>query len=82
MAVKGAVEDGRFTLVDEVFFLSPMHFKDFAEFETQVIGASHSQHQLSAAVYASVRHDFNKVMSDDGAHFLMPVRVDVLEVVN
>jgi len=80
-AVKSAVEDGRFTLVDEVFFLSPMHFIDFAEFEEKVIGVSHSQHQLSAAVYESVRHDFNMVMTDDGAQFLMPMRVDVLEVV-
>jgi len=80
-AVKNTVEDGRFTLIDEVFFLSSMHFKNFAEFEEKVIGVSHSQHQLSAAVYVSVRHDFNRVMTDDGAHFLMPMRVDVLEVV-
>jgi ubiquinone/menaquinone biosynthesis C-methylase UbiE len=80
-ALVQAVEDGRFTLVDEVFFLSPMHFTDFAEFEEKVIGVSHSQHQLSAAVYESVRHDFNMAMTDDGAHFLMPMRVDVLQVV-
>jgi len=80
-AMKRAVENGRFTLTDEVFFLSPMHFTDFAEFEEKVIGVSHSQHQLSAAVYESVRHDFNMAMTDDGAHFLMPMRVDVLEVV-
>jgi len=79
-AVKNTVEDGRFTLVDEVFFLSSMHFKNFAEFEEKVIGVSHSQHQLSAAVYESVRHDVNRAMSDDGAQFLMPMRVDLLEV--
>jgi len=80
-ALEHAVEDGHFTLVDEVFFLSPMHFIDFAEFVEKVIGVSHSQHQLLAAVYESVRHDFNMAMTDDGAHFLMPMRVDVLEVV-
>jgi len=80
-AVENTVEDGRFILVDELFFLTPVHFKDFTEFEEKVIGVSHSQHQLSAAVYESVRHDFNRAMSDDGAQFLMPMRVDVLEVV-
>ncbi len=77
-AVKRAVEDGRFTLVTERFFLSPMHFADFAAFEAKVIGVTHSQHQLSAAVYASVRCDFHKAMREDGAHFLMPMRVDLL----
>ncbi len=79
--VKRAVEDGRFTLVTERFFLSPMHFADFAAFEAKVIGATHSQHQLSSAVYASVRRDFHRAMGEDGAHFLMPMRVDLLKVV-
>jgi len=80
-AVKKAVEDGRFTLAGEVFFLSPMHFHNFAAFEEKVIGVSHSQHQLSETIYESVKHNFNKVMTDDGAHFLMPMRVNLLAVV-
>ena len=80
-AVKRAVECGRFTLVTERFFLSPMHFADFAAFEAKVIGVTHSQHQLSEDVYASVRRDFQRAMKADGAHFLMPMRVDLLKVV-
>jgi len=80
-AVKHAVDDGRFTLADEVFFLSPMHFIDFSEFEDKVIGVSHTRHQLSDAVYESVRQAFNMVMTANGAHFLMPMRVDLLKVV-
>ncbi len=79
-AIRCAVADGRFTLVDELFFLSPMHFTDFAEFEEKVIGVSHSEHQLSDTVYQQVRQSFAKKMTDDGAHFLMPMRVDLLEV--
>jgi len=80
-AVKHAVDDDRFTLADEVFFLSPMHFIDFAEFEDKVIGVSHTRHQLTDAVYESVKQSFNMAMTKDGAHFLMPMRVDLLEVV-
>jgi len=78
-AIKRAVEDGRFRLLDEVFFLAPMHFTDFPEFERKVIGATHSNHQLSADVYRQVEQAFAAKMTDDGAHFLQPMRVDVLE---
>jgi len=78
--VKKAVEDGRFIVADEVFFLSPMRFSDFSEFEEKVIGATHSNHQLSDDVYRQVKKAFAAKMTDDGAHFLQPMRVDVLEV--
>jgi len=80
-AVKAAVEDGRFRLVDEVFFQSRMFFRDFADFEEKVIAVTHSNHQLSDALYEPVRQSFNMVMTANGAHFLMPMRVDLLEVV-
>jgi len=80
-AVKRAVEDGRFTLADELFFQSRMYFSDFADFEEKVIAVSHSNHHLSDAVYEPVRQAFNIVMTANGAHFLMPMRVDLLKVV-
>jgi len=78
-AVKRAVDDGKFHLVDEVFFLAPMHFSDFSIFEQKVIGVTHSNHQLSDDVYRQVQKAFAAKMTDDGAHFLQPMRVDVLE---
>lgn len=80
-AVKRAVEDGRFRLVDEVFFQSRMFFRDFADFEEKVIAVTHSNHQLSDALYEPVRQSFNMAMTANGAHFLMPMRVDLLKVV-
>jgi len=79
-SIKKAVDDGIFTLIDEVFFFAPMHFADFAEFEQKVIGVTHSNHQLSDDVYRQVQEAFASKMTDDGAHFLQPMRVDVLEV--
>jgi len=78
-AVKKAVEAGQFTLVDEVFFLAPLHFTDFNAFEQKVIGVTHSNHQLSDDVYRQVRKAFTSQMTLDGAHFLQPMRVDVLK---
>jgi len=74
-------EDGRFIVADEMFFFSPISFGDFSEFEEKVIGVSHTQHELSEAVHNSVRQAFNMAMTDDGVHFLMPRRVDLLKVV-
>jgi len=79
-AVKATVDDGRFTLIDEVFFLAPMRFADFSEFEEKVIGVTHSQHQLSEDLYCQVKKAFESKLTDNGANFLMPMRVDVLEV--
>ena len=78
-AVKKAVDDERFALIDEVFFLAPMHFADFSEFEQKVIGVTHSHHQLSDEIYRQVKQAFSAKMNDDGANFQMPVRVDLLE---
>ena len=76
--LKNAVDEGLFELVDEVFFNSPMHFQDFAEFEENTIRATHSEHNLDDELYAIVKQRFEQHMSDDGANFLMPIRVDLL----
>lgn len=77
--VKKAVDSGLFKLVDEVFFNSPMHFESFAAFENKVIGATHTEHHLDDALYQTVKTAFEKHLGDDGAHFEMPIRVDLLQ---
>jgi hypothetical protein len=77
-AVKNTVEEDLFELVEEVFFNSPMHFDNFAEFEENTIKATHSEHNLDDELYAIVKHRFEQHMSDEGASFLMPIRVDLL----
>ncbi len=72
-------EEGGFRLVQEVFFLAPMHFADFPEFDRKVIGVTHIDHQLSDDVHRRVRKAFAAKMTDDGAHFLQPMRVDLLQ---
>lgn len=74
-----AVDSGLFQLVEEVFFNTPGHYRDFAEFENSIINATYSRHRLSTDLYEQVRQKFEQHMGDDGAHFLKPIRVDLLK---
>lgn len=76
--VKKAVDEGLFQLVEETFFNTPGHYQHFSEFENTIINATHSHHHIDASLYEQVRKKFEKHMGDDGAHFLTPVRVDLL----
>ena len=77
--IKKAVDDGLFELVKETFFNSPMKFESFAEFENNTIKATHSNHTLDVKLYNLVKQRFEQHIGDDGAHFLMPMRVDLLQ---
>ena len=56
-----------------------MKFENFAEFENNTINATHSDHQLDEDLYRLVKQRFEQHLGDDGAHFLMPMRVDLLQ---
>ena len=77
--VKKAVDEGLFSLLEETFFNSPMKFENFSEFENNTIKATHSDHKLGEQLYALVKQRFEQHIGDDGAHFLMPIRVDLLQ---
>ena len=76
--VKGSVDDGLFQLVTQTFFNSPMHFENFQAFENNTIKATHSDHDLDDELYERVKQHFEQHVGEDGAHFLMPIRVDLL----
>ena len=77
-AVRAAVDDGTYELVDEIFFNAPVVFKDFDEYQRKVIGVTHTRHQLTPTVHAEVRARFMRGMTAEGAAFAMPMRVDLL----
>lgn len=77
-ALKRAVDTGLFELVEEVFFNTPMDFEHFDDFEKRVIRATHTEHMLDAGLYQRVRQLFEARADKDGAHFLVPIRVDLL----
>ena len=77
-ATCAAVDSGQLELVEEIFFDTPVHFADFADFEAQVIGVTHTQHHLSDQVHAEVKRRFTNNAGENGAEFLAPIRVDLL----
>jgi len=77
-SVKAAVDSGLFSLVKQIFFNAPVFFQDAAEFEEAVIGTTHSNHKVTPVVLEQIRSLLLKNKKDDGIHFTMPVRVDLL----
>ncbi len=77
-AVRRAVASGAWEQVAEVPFEMPVHYRDFAEFEQRMIGVTFVEHKLDAATLAAVRARFEPHMSADGAHFVRPMRVNLL----
>jgi SAM-dependent methyltransferase len=72
-----AVSTGRLTLLQQKFFLQPVHFDSFGQFENQVLKVTHTEHRLSPALFEEVRSKFNRHMSPTGAEFLAPMRIDL-----
>jgi ubiquinone/menaquinone biosynthesis C-methylase UbiE len=77
-ALRNAVAAGEYELVDEIFLNQPVRFRDFAEFERLIIGATHTRHHLTEAVHAEVRARFATHQTARGARFETPMRVDLL----
>ncbi|MGE0487399.1 MAG: class I SAM-dependent methyltransferase [Gammaproteobacteria bacterium] len=77
-AVARAVTRGVLELEREIFFRNPVHFTSFADFESRIINATHSEHRLDELTLARVKADFEAHLGADGAHFQAPMRVDLL----
>jgi SAM-dependent methyltransferase len=77
-ATARAVDAGVFELVEQIFFLAPVRYRSFEEFERAVIGVTHTEHHLSAALHQQVRERFQSHMTEQGAAFEAPFRVDLL----
>lgn len=77
-AVQAAVDAGVLVLARQVFFNSPVEFRDFDEFERLVLGVTHTQHRLTPDTLAAVRQRFEHHLTPTGARFAQPIRVDLL----
>jgi SAM-dependent methyltransferase len=78
-ATRAEVESGRLALVSQTFFLAPVRYRDFAEFERKVIAVTHTEHRLSPNLLRQVRARFESHMTTRGAEFAAPFRVDLLQ---
>ena len=73
-----AVDTGLFRFCEEKFFLVPVHYRDFAEFEKAHLHATHSERHVSEAQRAEVERLFRRHLGPDGVHLTQPMRVDLL----
>lgn len=78
MAIGRAVAAGLFESADEIFFNAPVHFPDFAAFDRQIIGVTHTRHVLTPEVLADVQRRFAAHQREDGVRFRAPMRVNLL----
>jgi ubiquinone/menaquinone biosynthesis C-methylase UbiE len=78
-AIVGAVEAGDFVSLSQVFFNTYGHYSNFEEFQTYVMNRTYLDIKPDAEIVEKTRAKFTEYMSDDGAHFLNPNRVDLLQ---
>ncbi len=78
-AVERAVTEGQLELVEQIFFNAPGHYRDFAHFENRMLNVTHTEHQIDTELYQQIQTAFQQHMGSDGAHFLKPSRVDLLQ---
>ena len=76
--VHEAVSSGAWEQVTECFFGMPVRYKDFADFEQRMIGVTYLSHRLDTPTLAAVRSRFEPHMTDQGAKFVRPMRVNLL----
>lgn len=77
-AVHEVVSSGAWEQVTETLFDMPVHYRDFAEFEQRMIGVTFVDHRLDARTLQAVRERLESHMTADGAHFVRPMRVNLL----
>jgi len=78
-AIFDSVEKGDFLLAEQLFFKTPVSFASFEVFEQRIINVTHTDHALSAEHRQQVKKQFDLHMQQDGANFLTPIRVDLLQ---
>ena len=77
-AVSQAVTAGILELVEQIFCHTESRFADFNEFDQRIIQVTHTNHQLDAALYQTVKARFEVHIGADGARFENPARFDLL----
>jgi len=78
-ALERAVRSGRFECRAQIFFQVPGTYESWDVFDQRFIQVTHTEHRLSAELYQRVRDAFLAHMTADGAHFLKPQRVNILQ---
>jgi ubiquinone/menaquinone biosynthesis C-methylase UbiE len=78
-ATRRAVESGLLVLEKEIHFYATSRFHGFEEFESRILGATHSTFDVDDKLFEEIKARFAPHIDKDGmAEFLNPMRVDLL----
>ncbi len=77
-AILGLVESGRMILEGEYFFNVPGRYATWEAFEDRFLKITHTQLDIDAERYETIRQAFLAHMGPEGADFFKPHRVDLL----
>ncbi len=77
-ALHRAVGSGRWEQVNETHFNMPVHYRDFDEFQQRMMKVTFVEHRIDGQTLDAVRERFESNMTADGAHFVRPMRVNLL----
>ncbi len=76
--IKKAVDDGIFKLFKEIFFQTPITYKNFDDFRTRQMDVTHLDHVYSDELIQKVKNAYEKHSTGE-ITFLKPFRVDILQ---
>lgn len=77
-ATERAITAGLFRLERRVQVFAPVAFRDFEDFRVRMMNPTHSAITMNETLLGQVRNAFEAHRSPQGAHFIRPVRVDLL----
>ena len=77
-ALHRAPSRGRLAWEREIVFDTPLHFRDFEDFDNRIVRVTHSDHSLSAELEREVRNRFERFMTPEGARFVRQMRIAIL----
>lgn len=77
-ALQRAAEGGVLSWDREVVFETPLHFRDYEDFDRRIVQATHADHDLSPELAREVREHFRRHMGEDGARFVRQMRINFL----
>ena len=77
-ALQRAVQNRLFELESETFFLLPVYYRDFAEFEKKHFQVTYAERRVSEEQRAEVARRFSQHLGPDGVKLGQQVRIDLL----
>jgi len=79
-ALRRAAGLGLLSWDKEVTFEAALHFRDYDDFHRRIVQATHADHALSQDLAHAIREHFQRHVSEDGAHFVREMRVNLLSL--